>query len=36
MARLEPQLSSDAMILRVTERAQDAVDGFVRSRVAAA
>jgi len=36
MARLEPQLSSDTMILRVTERAQDAVDGFVRSRLAAA
>jgi len=36
MARLEPQLSSDAMILQVTERAQTAVDGFVRSRVAAA
>ena len=36
MARLEPQLSSDTMILRVTERAQDAVDGFVRSRLAVA
>lgn len=36
MARLEPQLSSDAMIVRVTERAQDAVDGFVRSRLAVA
>ena len=36
MSRLEPQLSSDAMILRVTERAQTAVDGFVRSRLAAA
>lgn len=36
MARLEPQLSSDAMILRVTERARDAVDGFVRSRLAVA
>ena len=36
MARLDPQLSSDTMILRVTERAQDAVDGFVRSRLAVA
>ncbi|SEQ41942.1 succinoglycan biosynthesis protein ExoV [Devosia sp. YR412] len=36
MAKLEPQLSSDAMIAQVTERAQAAVDGFVRSRVAVA
>lgn len=36
MARLEPQLSSDAMITRVTERAFTAVDGFVRSRAAVA
>ena len=36
MSRLEPQLSSDAMIEQVTERAWTAVDGFVRSRVAAA
>lgn len=34
MARLEPQLSSDAKIVEVTEKAQAAVDGFVRSRVA--
>jgi succinoglycan biosynthesis protein ExoV len=36
MARIEPQLSSDGMIQQVTERAQSAVDEFVRSRVAAA
>lgn len=36
MARLEPQLSRDTMIRQVTERAQDAVDGFVRSRLAVA
>ena len=36
MARLEPQLSDDVAIMRVTERAQEAVDSFVRSRVAAA
>ena len=36
MAQLEPQLSSDAAIRRATERAQEAVDGFVRSRLAAA
>jgi succinoglycan biosynthesis protein ExoV len=35
MARLEPQLSDDLAIQRVTERAQNAVDSFVRSRVAA-
>ncbi|HUH75856.1 MAG TPA: polysaccharide pyruvyl transferase family protein [Devosia sp.] len=34
MSRLEPQLSSDKMIRQVTERAQEAVDGFVRSRLA--
>lgn len=34
MARLEPQLSSDAKIAEVTERAQEAVDRFVRSRAA--
>jgi succinoglycan biosynthesis protein ExoV len=34
MARLEPQLSSDAKIVEVTEKAQAAVDNFVRSRVA--
>ena len=34
MARLEPQLSSDARIAEVTERAQEAVDTFVRSRLA--
>ncbi|MHA6730285.1 polysaccharide pyruvyl transferase family protein [Devosia sp. A369] len=34
MSRLEPQLSSDTMIRQVTERAQEAVDGFVRSRLA--
>ncbi|MGB3338809.1 MAG: polysaccharide pyruvyl transferase family protein [Devosia sp.] len=36
MARHEPQLSSDTMIQQVTERAQAAVDGFVRSRLAVA
>ena len=36
MAGIEPQLSSDGMIQQVTERAQSAVDEFVRSRVAAA
>lgn len=36
MAKLEPQLSSDAAIRDVTDRALAAVDGFVRSRVAAA
>lgn len=36
MTRIEPQLSSDAMIGQVTERAQAAVDGFVRSRAAVA
>lgn len=36
MAKLEPQLSRDAMIEQVTERAQMAVDDFVRSRVAVA
>ena len=36
MARLDPQLSGDLVIRRVTERAQSAVDSFVRSRVAAA
>jgi len=36
MARLDPQLSSDAMIEQVTERALAAVDGFVRSRAAVA
>lgn len=36
MAKLEPQLSRDAMIKQVTERAQMAVDDFVRSRVAVA
>jgi hypothetical protein len=36
MAKLEPQLSRDAMIEQVTERAQTAVDDFVRSRVAVA
>ena len=36
MSRIEPQLSSDAMIQQVTERAWTAVDGFVRSRVAVA
>ena len=36
MARIEPQLSSDTMIQQVTERAQAAVDGFVRSRLAVA
>ena len=36
MAKLEPQLSADARIVEVTERALAAVDGFVRSRVAAA
>jgi len=36
MARLTPQLSSDARIMEVTERAQEAVDGFVRSRQLAA
>lgn len=36
MSLLEPQLSSDARIVEVTERAQDAVDAFVRSRLAAA
>ena len=35
MAQLEPQLSSDANIENVTERALAAVDAFVRSRVAA-
>jgi len=34
MARLEPQLSSDAAIAEVTERAQEAVDTFVRGRLA--
>lgn len=34
MARMEPQLSRDTVIRQVTERAQDAIDGFVRSRVA--
>ncbi|MBI4046590.1 MAG: pyruvyl transferase, partial [Devosia nanyangense] len=36
MASLEPQLSSDARIAEVTERALAAVDAFVRGRVAAA
>jgi succinoglycan biosynthesis protein ExoV len=36
MIRIEPQLSSDAIIAQVTERAQAAVDGFVRSRAAVA
>ena len=36
MAKLEPQLSSDAAIARVTERAFTAVDSFVRSRAAVA
>lgn len=36
MSRLEPQLSGDAAIRDVTDRALAAVDGFVRSRVAAA
>ncbi len=36
MSKLEPQLSSDAAIREVTDRALAAVDGFVRSRVAAA
>jgi hypothetical protein len=34
MAKLEPQLSRDDRISEVTERAQAAVDSFVRSRVA--
>jgi succinoglycan biosynthesis protein ExoV len=34
MACYEPQLSTDASIADVTERAQAAVDLFVRSRVA--
>ena len=34
MAKLEPQLSSDAKIAEVTERALAAVDTFVRSRAA--
>jgi hypothetical protein len=34
MARLDPQLSRDERISEVTERAQAAVDAFVRSRVA--
>ena len=34
MAKLEPQLSSDAKIAEVTERALAAVDKFVRSRAA--
>lgn len=33
MATLEPQMSSDARIAQVTERAQTAVEEFVRSRV---
>ncbi|KKB12928.1 pyruvyl transferase [Devosia geojensis] len=33
MAKLEPQMSSDAKIAEVTERAEAAVDRFVRSRV---
>lgn len=36
MARLEPQLSSDAMIEEVTDRALTAVNDFVRSRAAVA
>jgi hypothetical protein len=36
MSKLEPQLSDDAAIREVTDRALSAVDGFVRSRVAAA
>lgn len=36
MAEIEPQLSDDARIADVTERALAAVDGFVRSRIAAA
>lgn len=36
MARLTPQLSEDAKIAEVTEKAQTAVDTFVRSRVAVA
>lgn len=36
MSRLEPQLSADTAIREVTDRALAAVDGFVRSRVAAA
>jgi hypothetical protein len=36
MARRPPQLSRDTMIEQVTERAQAAVDNFVRSRVAVA
>ncbi|WEK05803.1 MAG: polysaccharide pyruvyl transferase family protein [Candidatus Devosia phytovorans] len=36
MAKLEPQLSSDAKIAEVTERALAAVDGFVRERQAVA
>jgi len=36
MSRIEPQLSSDAMIEQVTERAWTAVDGFTRSRLAVA
>ncbi|OYX00397.1 MAG: hypothetical protein B7Z15_20365 [Rhizobiales bacterium 32-66-8] len=34
MAKLEPQLSADSKIAEVTERAQDAVERFVQSRVA--
>lgn len=34
MATYEPQLSSDAKIAEVTEKAAAAVDGFVRSRLA--
>ena len=33
MAKIEPQLSRDAKIAEVTERAQDAVATFVQSRV---